>query len=131
VNIRVGIRREAQRDAESEPLLSSFLYASILAHESFDRTLAFVLSIRMTSAIMIPTQLFDIFFEVLHCRSDVLDASFADVEAVRERVRLPLLLCCLSTAQDPSCCSYCSALLYYKGFHALQVHRVANALWNR
>jgi len=112
-----AIRREAETDAKSEPLLSSFLYASILAHDSFDRALAFVLSNRLSSPIMLPTQLFEIFVEVLYCRADVLDAAFADVAAVRER--------------DPSCCSYSSALLYYKGFHALQTYRIAHALWNR
>jgi hypothetical protein len=47
---------EATRDAAEEPLLSSFLYASILAHDSFERALAFVLSNRLASAVMLPTQ---------------------------------------------------------------------------
>ena len=81
-------RREAERDANSEPLLSSFLYASILVHDGFDRALAFVLSNRISSEIMLPTQLYEIFHEALYCRADVLDAAFADVAAVRERVRL-------------------------------------------
>ncbi|XP_015067034.1 probable serine acetyltransferase 2 isoform X2 [Solanum pennellii] len=33
--------------------------------------------------------------------------------------------------RDPSCLSYCSALLYLKGYHALQTHRVAHTLWNQ
>jgi serine O-acetyltransferase len=33
--------------------------------------------------------------------------------------------------QDPACRSYSQALLYYKGYHALQTHRIAHALWNR
>ncbi|GMH44847.1 hypothetical protein BSKO_12799 [Bryopsis sp. KO-2023] len=112
-----AIRREAERDAASEPLLSSFLYASILAHKSFDRALAFVLANRLANATMLPTQLFEIFLDVLRCSPEVLESSVADVEAVRER--------------DPACLSYSSALLYYKGYHALQVHRIAHALWNR
>lgn len=36
---------------------------------------------------MLATQLFDIIMEVLICRADVLDAAFADVAAVRERVK--------------------------------------------
>lgn len=112
-----SIRREAESDAKTEPLLSSFLYASILAHESFDRALAFVLANRLSNPIMLPTQLFEIFHEVLVCNADVLDAAFEDVAAARER--------------DPACCAYSSALLYYKGFHALQVHRISHALWRR
>jgi hypothetical protein len=33
--------------------------------------------------------------------------------------------------QDPSCSSYSQALLYFKGFHALQTHRIAHSLWHR
>lgn len=81
------LRKEAQDDAASEPLLSSFLYASILAHKSFEQALAFVLANRLANPTMLPTQLFEIFLEVLKCSPTVLKASVADVEAVRERVR--------------------------------------------
>jgi serine acetyltransferase len=33
--------------------------------------------------------------------------------------------------QDPACRGYSQALLYYKGYHALQTQRIAHALWNR
>ena len=52
-----AIRAEAQADADAEPMLSSFLYASILAHQSFDRALAFVLANRLASAQLLATQL--------------------------------------------------------------------------
>jgi hypothetical protein len=77
---------EAERDAAEEPLLSSFLYASILAHDSFERALAFVLSNRLASAVMLPTQLFEIFHEVLTSDLDVREGALADVEACRDRV---------------------------------------------
>jgi Serine acetyltransferase, N-terminal len=35
------------------------------------------------------------------------------------------------TLQDPACTSYSQALLYYKGYHAIQTHRIAHALWAR
>lgn len=79
-------RREAERDAAAEPLLSSFLYASILAHDTFERALAFVLSNRLANAVMLPTQLFEIFHEVLISDPDVREGALADVEACRERV---------------------------------------------
>lgn len=82
----LSCRREAERDAAAEPLLSSFLYASILAHDTFERALAFVLSNRLANAVMLPTQLFEIFHEVLISEPDVREAALADVEACRERV---------------------------------------------
>lgn len=33
--------------------------------------------------------------------------------------------------QDPATTSYSHALLHYKGFHAIQAHRIANDLWTR
>jgi hypothetical protein len=80
-------RREAERDAATEPLLSSFLYATILAHDSFERALAFVLSNRLANTVMLPTQLFETFYEVLISDADVRQGALADVEACRERVR--------------------------------------------
>lgn len=112
-----SMMREAERDAKSEPLLSSFLYASILAHDSFARAVAFVLANRLANATLLPTQLFEIFSEVLNSDSEALECALSDVAAVVER--------------DPACSSYCSALLYFKGFQALQVHRIAHALWKR
>jgi hypothetical protein len=37
----------------------------------------------------------------------------------------------LCALQDPACTSYSQALLYYKGYHAIQTHRIAHALWMR
>ena len=54
---------------------------------------------------------------VLRGCQEVEQAALADVIAVRER--------------DPSCTAYSSALLYYKGYHALQTHRIAHGLWER
>ena len=31
--------------------------------------------------------------------------------------------------QDPPCGAYSQALLYFKGFHSIQVHRIAHELW--
>ena len=84
--IAPSCRREAQRDAAAEPLLSSFLYASILAHDTFERALAFVVSNRLANAVMLPTQLFEIFHEVLTSDPDVREGALADVEACRDRV---------------------------------------------
>jgi serine O-acetyltransferase len=36
-----------------------------------------------------------------------------------------------SALQDPSCQSYSQALLYFKGYQALQVYRFAHELWRQ
>uniref|UniRef100_A0A7S3R4K9 serine O-acetyltransferase n=1 Tax=Dunaliella tertiolecta TaxID=3047 RepID=A0A7S3R4K9_DUNTE len=111
------IRREAAADAAAEPLLSSFLYASILAHDSFEKSLAFVLSNRLADTTLLPTQLFEIFVDVLSLDDDMRCGALADVEAGIER--------------DPACISMVQVILNCKGFQAIQTHRVAHSLWSR
>ena len=63
------------------------------------------------------TQLIEIFIDVLMSEKYVRLAARADLLATKVR--------------DPSCLSYSQALLYYKGFHAIQAHRISHALWAR
>lgn len=51
--------------AEKEPLLSSFLYASILSHDCLERALGFVLANRLRNPTLLATQLIDIFDNVM------------------------------------------------------------------
>lgn len=110
-----SIRKEAEKDARLEPLLSSFLYASILSHDSFERSLAFVLANRLSDTTLLATELFEVFHQILCSHREVCEAALVDLSAVRER--------------DPACESYSQALLHYKGYHAIQAHRIAHCLW--
>ena len=56
-------RKEATKDAAVEPVLSSFLYASILSHKTFGQSLAFILANRLSEPNMMATELIDIFHE--------------------------------------------------------------------
>ncbi|PHT56387.1 hypothetical protein CQW23_04873 [Capsicum baccatum] len=95
-----AVKLEAKLEAEKEPILSSFLYASILTHDCLDRALSFVLSNRLQNPTLLATQLMDIFCDVImHDR------------CIQCSIRLDLQAC---KDRDPSCLSYCSALLYLK-----------------
>ncbi len=111
----------ARRDAEAEPLLSSYMYTSVLSHETLEQALSFVLANRLADSTLLPTQLMEIFNSVLFADDAdgvyIRSALRADVRAIRDR--------------DPACASYVHALLYLKGFHALQAHRIQHALWKR
>ena len=80
-------RREAEEEARSEPLLSSFLHASVVSHDSFARSLAFVLANRLEDITLHSTELSDIFHTVLRDNAEVREAAIADIIAFRERVR--------------------------------------------
>lgn len=115
--IWVAVREEARLEAEKEPILSSFLYASILSHDCLEQALAFVLANRLQNATLLATQLMDIFQDVMMHDRSIQRSIRLDVQAFKDR--------------DPACLSYSSALLYFKGYHSLQSYRVAHALWKR
>lgn len=112
-----SVKQEAKLEAEKEPILSSFLYASVLSHDCLERALGFVLANRLQNPTLLATQLTDIFCDVLMHDRAIQHSIRLDVQAFKDR--------------DPSCLSYCSALLYLKGYHSLQTYRVAHALWNQ
>jgi len=109
------IREGAQEDADFEPLLSSFLYCSVLSHKSFEMALAFVLAQKLASNTLLATHLIEIFERVLMENKHIRISARADVLAAKCR--------------DPACLTYAQPLLFYKGYQAIQAHRISNALW--
>ncbi|GBF96762.1 serine O-acetyltransferase [Raphidocelis subcapitata] len=109
------IRTESKADADAEPTLASFLYSSILAHRTIEQALAFVLANKLASPTLYSTQLKQIAEEVYAKDPGVIDAAMADLQAVLDR--------------DPACDKYTQALLHFKGYQAIQSHRVAHHLW--
>ncbi|PKU69234.1 probable serine acetyltransferase 2 [Dendrobium catenatum] len=112
-----SITAEAMLEAEKEPILSSFLYASILSHDCLERALGFVLANRLHDSTLLETQLMDIFNYAMMNDSGFQHAVRQDIQAFKDR--------------DPACASYSWALLYLKGYHSLESYRVAHALWNQ
>jgi serine O-acetyltransferase len=98
-------------DADAEPLLSSYMYMSILSHETLEHAISFVLANKLADSTLLPTQLMGIFNSVLFADDEdgrfVRAALRRDIQAVYER--------------DPACSSYVHGVLYLKGFHGLQV----------
>jgi serine O-acetyltransferase len=109
------IKAEVRRDADAEPALASFLYATVLSHPSLDRSLAFHLANKLCSSTLLSTLLYDLFVASLAAHPTVRAAAVADLIAARSR--------------DPACAGFAHCLLNYKGFLAVQAHRVAHVLW--
>ncbi|KAF9609901.1 hypothetical protein IFM89_018994 [Coptis chinensis] len=95
-----AVRAEAKFEAEKEPILSSFLYASIMSHDCLERALAFVLANRLQNPILLATQLMDIFVDVMMHDRGIQRSIRLDAQAFKDR--------------DPSCLAYCWVLLYLK-----------------
>jgi serine O-acetyltransferase len=111
------LRTEVLADAELEPILASFLYATVLNHNSFEDALSFHLASKLEGPTIHSITWRDV---MAACHADdssiALSAAF-DLEAIKER--------------DAAARGYSSPFLYFKGFHALQTHRIAHYLWSR
>lgn len=113
------IRKEAETEAAKEPMLSSFYFSSILSHDCLEKSLSFALANRLCTKTLLSTQLIEIFNEVLLAK---------DSEQLRNNIRRDLVAV---RSRDPSCGSYVQALLLFKGFHAIQAHRIQHYLWEK
>src|SRR3712207_1698023 len=112
-----ALRNEAGRAAEEEPALASLLYATILSHDLLVDALAFQLGRKLGDGELNAMTVRSICWEAFYGDPDAMQKVEADLQAVMER--------------DPACKGYLQPFLYFKGFQALQTHRVAHWLWNQ
>jgi len=101
---------------ELEPMLASYLHATVLNHENFADAVSFHLAGKLKSQTLSGMQFRDIMQTAMRSDPGIADAVQADILAVRERD--PAVACCLVP------------LLYLKGVHALSSYRIAHWLWN-
>ena len=112
----VLMREEAIAKAAGEPILGSYFHATILNHHSFGSALSFRLASKLDNP-MLPTMLIrDVINEATQDDPNILRAAEIDILA--------------SYSRDPACTDLSTPFLFFKGFHALQAHRVAQWLWN-
>jgi len=109
------IREEVEAEAAREPLLASFLYATVLNHKSLEDALAFLLAGKLESTVLPSMLLRELITDAMRADPAIANAVRADLRAVRER--------------DPAAHHYSRPFLFFKGFHALQTHRIAHWLW--
>lgn len=110
------IRRETEEEVAREPILASFLYSTILNHDTLEAALGFHLANKLDSPEASSLLL-----------REVIEKSFASCENIGHSIRADLLAV---EERDSACHSLYIPFLYFKGFHALEIHRVANCLWN-
>lgn len=109
------IRREAGEAIAAEPLMGGMLHACILHHDTLACALAYRLATKLASAEMSEQILREIADEIYATDHSLIDAARADLVAVLER--------------DPATQRLMQPLMYFKGFQAVQAHRLAHALW--
>jgi serine O-acetyltransferase len=111
-----AMRQEAEAKAAEEPILGSYFHVTILNHRSFRSALSFRLASKIDTP-MLPTMMVrDVIEEAIESDPRILTAAEIDVLATYNR--------------DPACEDVSTPFLFFKGFHALQAHRVAHWLWH-
>lgn len=112
----IQVQEEARSDVAEEPILHGYYFQLILSHSTLESALAAHLASKLSIPNIIPQ---DTLEHLLH------DTLTADPE-LGCAVRADL---CAVFDRDPACEKMVHCFLYYKGFLALQVYRIAHRLW--
>jgi serine O-acetyltransferase len=111
-----ALRAEAVRAATREDVLAGVLDRAVLAHKGFGAALSALLSQKLADAVLPAPRLEELVQHAIDEEPVILAAAAADLAAIRSR--------------DPAAESYLTPFLFYKGFHALEWHRVGHWLWS-
>lgn len=108
---------ETRQMLDEEPVLASFLHATILSHRSMASALSFHLASKLASDIMPALQLREVFDQAFNEDPSIVESARRDILATYER--------------DSACHNFTTPFLYFKGFHALESYRVGHWLWQQ
>jgi serine O-acetyltransferase len=111
------VREEAEDIARREPELASFIYSTILHHDTLEAAIVHRISERLSHADVGGELIRQAYAGALEHQPDIALAFRADILAVYDR--------------DPATDRYLDPVLYFKGFHAIQTHRLAHWLWGK
>src|SRR2546423_9203904 len=111
------VRTEAEDIVRREPELASFIYSTVLHHERLEDSVVHRIAERLDHSALSGDLIRQTYDEALRDEPDLGNAFRADLVAVFDR--------------DPATSRFIDPLLYFKGFHALQTHRLAHWLYQK
>jgi serine O-acetyltransferase len=111
------IRREAEEIARREPEIASFIYSNILHNDTLEGAIVQRIAERLDHPSVSGELIRQAYADALDEMPALGEMFRADIVAVFER--------------DPATNRYVEPVLYYKGFHAIQTHRLAHWLWGK
>jgi serine O-acetyltransferase len=109
------LRREAEDILVHEPALATLLLTSVLDRRSFEEAVIYRIGMRLANETVSASVIIDRFARALDADATIGPAFRADLAAFVDR--------------DPACTRLIEPLLYFKGFHAIETHRLAHWLW--
>jgi serine O-acetyltransferase len=108
------VREEAQTALSAEPALASFILETILQQQTLEEAIIHRVSARLDHPDVHAGLIRQAFMEAIEDSPVIVEAFRADIMAVYDR--------------DPACQRLIEPILYFKGFQALQTHRLAHWL---
>jgi serine O-acetyltransferase len=111
------VRREAEDIVRREPELATFIYSTILHHDTLEAAVIYRLSERLNHGALSSDLIRQAYMEALKNSPSLGEIFRADIMAICDR--------------DPATRRVIEPVLYYKGFHAIQTYRLAHWLWNQ
>jgi serine O-acetyltransferase len=109
------LRGEAEAVVASEPALAGLVYRYILNHSRLEDAVAHRIADRLDGTALDGAIIDDAFAEMARAWRDYSVALRADLVAVYDR--------------DPACNRFIEPVLYFKGFHSIQTHRLSHWLY--
>ncbi len=103
------LRVEAMQAAAEEPLLASYLHASILHHDRIEDALSYHLAQKLGHGDLPALQMREVIRDAYVADPSLGAIAARDMRVVRER--------------DPACTTYLQPFLYFKGYGGLQAYR--------
>jgi serine O-acetyltransferase len=111
------VRSEAEAIVRQEPQIAPFIRAAVLDQDSLDDAIVRRISQRLEHPEVPAATIAEAFADALAANPDIGEAFRADIIATYDR--------------DPATTRFIDPVLYFKGFHAIQTHRLAHWLWHR
>ncbi|MBO1904749.1 serine O-acetyltransferase [Microvirga sp. 3-52] len=111
------LRSEAEAVVQEEPAIAGFVLSAILHQPSLEAAVIHRVASRLGHAAVPADIIEQIFLEAVERDPAIGAAMRADISAVIDR--------------DPVVTRAIEPVLYFKGFHAIQTHRLAHWLWTR
>lgn len=109
------IREEADDVVRREPEIGTFIYSSILHHDTLETAVIHRVAERLDHADVSAELIRQAYTDALEAEPQLGEIFRADIVAVYDR--------------DPATDRFIEPVLYYKGFHAIQTHRLAHWMW--
>ena len=114
--IWTAVRDEANEAVVRDPLLAAFLYSTVLNHSTLEDAVIHRIASRLDHSDVSASLIVQTFKAMLQDDPDWSNVVRVDIQAYYDR--------------DPACDRFIMPVLYFKGFHAIQTHRLAHWLWN-